>query len=450
MARDVLEHHDRVVDNEADGYGEGHQREIVEAVARDPHEGAGAQERQRHRDAGNDRRPEAAQKDEDHHHHEHDGEGKRDLDVVNGSANGGGSIGENADVYGRRDRSLQRLQSAFDRLDGGDDVRAGNLEHHEKDARLAVAPGGLGRVLRPRDRLTNVAHAHRRPIAISDDDVVPVLGLGQLVVGLDGEGLLGTDQRAFGAVDGRDADLRAHVLELQPLFDQFGGIDLDPYGRGLLAADPHEGDARDLAQVLGEDIFGGVVDVDHWRDVRLNGQDEDRRVGGVDLAIGRRTGQILRQLPGGGVDRSLDVVGGGVDIAVEIELDGDRRHAERARRRHLRDARNLRDLAFERLGDRGRHRIRRSARQRSRDRDGWKVDLRQGRDRQRREGDQPDQKHRDHDERGRDRAMDEGGGEALVHRPRFRSPCRSRRSTRAEAGTDRSSPRGRLPSGHRK
>ena len=81
------------------------------------------------------------------------------------------------------------------------------------------------------------------------------------------------------------------------------------------------------------------------------------RIGGVDLAIGRRTWQILRQLPGGGVDRSLDVVGGGVDVAVEVELDGDRGRAERARRRHLRDAGYLRDLPFERLGDRGRHRV---------------------------------------------------------------------------------------------
>ena len=197
---------------------------------------------------------------------------------------------------GRRDRSLQRLQRALDRLDGGDDVRAGNLVHDEKDARLAVAPGGLCRVLRSRDRLADVAHAHRRPVAIGDDDVVPVLGLGQLVVVLDGEGLLRTDERALGAVDRRNADLRAHVLELQPLLDQLCGIDLNAYGGRLLAADAHEGDARDLAEVLGEDVFGGVVDVDNRRDVRLNGQDEDGRVGRVDLAIGRRAGQILRQL----------------------------------------------------------------------------------------------------------------------------------------------------------
>ena len=168
--------------------------------------------------------------------------------------------------------------------------------------------------------------------------------------------------------------------------------------------------------MLGEDVLGRVVDVDDRRDVRLNGQDEDGRVGRVDLAIGRRTRQVLRQLPGGGVDRGLDVVGGGVDVAVEVELDGNRRRAERARRRHLRDAGNLRDLPFKRLCDRGRHGVRRCARQLRRNRDGRKVDLRQRSDRQQRKSDQADQKHRDHDQRGRDRPMDEGGGNAFIHR----------------------------------
>ena len=43
VARDVLQHHDRIVDDEADRDGEGHQRQIVEAVACDPHERTGAQ-----------------------------------------------------------------------------------------------------------------------------------------------------------------------------------------------------------------------------------------------------------------------------------------------------------------------------------------------------------------------------------------------------------------------
>ncbi len=117
----------------------------------------------------------------------------------------------------------------------------------------------------------------------------------------------------------------------------------------------------------------------------------NRRVGRVDLPIGRRIRQVFRQLPGGGVDGALNVVGGGVDVAIEFELNGDRGYAERTRRGHLRDARYLGDLALERLRDRGGHGVRGRARQRSRDRDRRKVDLRQRRDGQRRKGDQADQ-----------------------------------------------------------
>ena len=43
IARDVLEHHDGVVDDESDRDGERHQRQIVERIAPDPHQGARAQ-----------------------------------------------------------------------------------------------------------------------------------------------------------------------------------------------------------------------------------------------------------------------------------------------------------------------------------------------------------------------------------------------------------------------
>src|ERR1700722_18786433 len=77
--------------------------------------------------------------------------------------------------------------------------------------------------------------------------------------------------------------------------------------------------------------------------------------------------------------------------------------------RLCRAAGDLHDLPFERPSDRGRHRVRGSAGQRSRYGDGGEVDLRQGRNRQRRERDQTDKKHRDHNQRGRDRAVNEGG-----------------------------------------
>ncbi len=102
--------------------------------------------------------------------------------------------------------------------------------------------------------------------------------------------------RAFRAVDGGDADLRAHVLELQVLLDQLGRVDLDADRGLLLAADAHQRHAGDLADLLREDVFGDVVDLGDRRHVGGDREDEDRRVGRVDLAIGRRARQNFRQL----------------------------------------------------------------------------------------------------------------------------------------------------------
>jgi hypothetical protein len=76
-----------------------------------------------------------------------------------------------------------------------------------------------------------------------------------------------------------------------------------------------------------------------------------------------------RQRAPRGVDRRLHVARRAVDVAVEIELQDDPRRAERARRRHLGDARNEAQRALERHGDRRRHRLGARAGQRRRDRD---------------------------------------------------------------------------------
>ena len=56
-------------------------------------------------------------------------------------------------------------------------------------------------------------------------------------------------------------------------------------------------------------------------------QREDRRVGGIGLAVDRRVGQIARQEGAGGVDRRLHLLLGDVDVQFELELQRDDRAA---------------------------------------------------------------------------------------------------------------------------
>ena len=67
VARDVLQHHDRVVHDEADAQRQRHQRQVVEAVAEQVHHGERADDRHRQRQARDQRGREVAQEEEDHH-----------------------------------------------------------------------------------------------------------------------------------------------------------------------------------------------------------------------------------------------------------------------------------------------------------------------------------------------------------------------------------------------
>jgi hypothetical protein len=319
------------------------------------------------------------------------------------------------DIDRRWNRCDQPRQLRLDPVDGFDDVGAGLLEDDQEHAALAVGPGGLLHVLGPGDRLADVADPQRTAVAVGDDDVVPVLGVQQLVVGVDRVGAFLPVDIALGAVDRGDRDLAAHVFQRQALGHQFRRIDLDADRGLLLASDEDLRHARYLADLLTELGVDRVTHLDQRQRVRGRRQQQHRRVGRVDLAIGRRRRQVLRQLPAGGVDRRLDVVGGAVDAAVEVELDRHRGGAQRTRRSHLGDAGNLRELPLQRLRDRGSHGFGTAARQRCRDLDGREIDLRQRRDRKQRIGDHADEQNARHHQRGADRVSDEKRRDAFVH-----------------------------------
>ncbi len=95
-------------------------------------------------------------------------------------------------------RAVSCGSSRLDLVDGVDDVGAGLLEHREDDAVLVVLIGGDGAVDLVGDRLADVAHPDRRAVAVGEDHIVELVGVGDLVVGGDGEGdLVGVDARPW-------------------------------------------------------------------------------------------------------------------------------------------------------------------------------------------------------------------------------------------------------------
>ena len=159
----VLGHHDGVVDDEARGDGERHQRQVVEAVAEQVHHAERRQERERHGHAGDDRRPPVAEEHEDDHHHQGDAEHQGELDVVHRGADGLGPVEPDGDLDRRRDGVAQRGEDPDDPVDGLDDVGPGLAPDDEHHRALAVDPAGGAVVLDVVDDRGHVAEAHREP-----------------------------------------------------------------------------------------------------------------------------------------------------------------------------------------------------------------------------------------------------------------------------------------------
>ena len=178
VARDVLDHHDGVVDDEAGRDGERHQGEVVQAVPQQVHDAEGAHQRERHRDAGNDGGGKAAQEKEDHHHDQPDGQHQSELHIVYRGANGLGAICEYLNLDRRRQAHLELRQDGLDAVDHRDDVCAGLALHVHDDGRRAVHPRRLHGVFRAVDDIRHVGHADRRAVAIGNDDGL-VVGGGQ-------------------------------------------------------------------------------------------------------------------------------------------------------------------------------------------------------------------------------------------------------------------------------
>ncbi|MNL70818.1 hypothetical protein D3C87_1958750 [compost metagenome] len=72
MPHDVFEHHDRVVDHEADGKRQPQKRDIVDTVAEQVHGPKRGDQRQRHGKRRHDRRRNTPEEQIDHQHDQRD------------------------------------------------------------------------------------------------------------------------------------------------------------------------------------------------------------------------------------------------------------------------------------------------------------------------------------------------------------------------------------------
>ena len=215
VAGDVLDHHDRVVHHEAGRDRQGHQRQVVQAVAEQVHHAEGGDQRQRNGDAGNDGRGDVAQEQEHDHHHQRHRKHQLELHVAHGGANGGGPVGQDADLDRRGQRRRELRQQLLDAIDDRDDVRARLPLNIQDDRRNLVHPGGLADVLGIVDDAGNVGQFDGSAVPVRDDERRIIAAGEQLVVGADLVGLMRSVEVSLGLIDVGGDDGRAQILQIE-------------------------------------------------------------------------------------------------------------------------------------------------------------------------------------------------------------------------------------------
>ncbi len=410
MTGNVLQHHNGVVDHEPGRDRQRHQREDVEAVSEQIHHREGRDQRHRYRHHRNQRRPAAAQEREHDQDHQDHGNDQRDFDVEQRGPDRDGAVDREIDIHRRRDRRTQNRHQRLHPFDHPDDVGARLPVHDHHDRELAVGEAQIAQILHRIEHVADIGQAHRRAVAIGNHQRFVVLGLDRLIVGIELVALAADVDASLRTVGIGAAERGANIFQPDPEFIERRRLEFDAHGGQRSAADADFADALDLRQLLRQHGGRGVIQFGRGQRIRRQRIDQDRRRGGVELAIAGIAAQRGRQVGARGVDRGLDVARGAIDVATDAELQVDARGAERTRRGHLADIGDLAEMTLQRTGHRGCHVRRARARQGRLHRNGRNIDVRQRRDRQLEKGDSTGDNQPERQQSGGDGPTDRRAG----------------------------------------
>ena len=176
---DVLQHDDRIVDDDADHQRQGEHRHLIEGEAEHGDDREGADDRGRDRDGGDERRPEVAQEDEDDDGGEDAAEHQVFLDRVERCLDELRVVANQADLDVWRQRLLNLGHPGLDRVGQRDRVDAALLADGYGQRRASVEHRDRRGDFAGVDDLANVANANRRIAARRDDEVVEGLRAAQ-------------------------------------------------------------------------------------------------------------------------------------------------------------------------------------------------------------------------------------------------------------------------------
>ena len=197
-AFDVLDHHDRIVDDDADREHHAEQTQLVDGEAKRPHAEESAHQRNRNHQSRDQRNAEVLQEDQHHQKHEADGDEQRlhhfldrDLDEV-------GGVVRHEPRHARGESRLQFGELGFDRLGHAECVCARQQLHAKTRSRGVVVLERKTITGRTDLDACHVFQAHRRAVDIrSQQDVLELFRRTEAAFGAHRRSKADTGRRRF-------------------------------------------------------------------------------------------------------------------------------------------------------------------------------------------------------------------------------------------------------------
>ena len=357
VALDVLDHDDRVVDDQTDRQHDRQQGQQIQREAEDLHQEHAADQRHRDRDHRHQGGAERAQEQEDHHHHDQDGFAERMDHLAHGVADVGGRVVGDHDLHARRQLGADVLDLLVDVADDVDRAGAGQHPHAHEHRLLAGETYVLVVVVGAQLHVGDVLQSDQRAVLLADDQPLEIVERAHV----GGRRDVHLHQRAFGRARGgqvvvggqRAPELRRRDVERRH------AIRLEPGAQGERARAQdlgalHAGDRRQPRLHDPDQVVGDLVALEH-----VGGEAEihpgDLRVGRLDLDRGHL--RFRRQIGADLVHARADVGQrlGGVEVQLQPYVDG--RQAEDALRLDVVDTVGGGDRALERSRDEAAHQV---------------------------------------------------------------------------------------------
>jgi len=332
---DVLDHHDRIVHDDADGQHHREQRQHVDREAEGVEAGQRAHQGYRHDDSRDDRDAQVFQ-EQVHHQEDQDHRlgqrldhfGNRDLDEAAGVV---GNLPGNA--LGKV--LLQFRHASLDGLGDIQGVAVGSNAHGDGGGRLAVDAGEDVVVLGAEFDARDVPDPQRRAVGLgADDDVAEFLwGLQAAAGDDDGIEFLAGGSRHLAQLAGGELDVLGahgadHVIGRQVVGVQF--FRLEPEAHRVFGAE-QDGLADALhAPDRVEHVGGGIAAQGHVV-VSLVRRVEGDEQQVVALGLGHRHPQAAHVLGQARLDPLVAVLGlhrGGIDVGARFERQRQRARTE--------------------------------------------------------------------------------------------------------------------------